>query len=88
MATGEILIKTELRPCVINGKEKGMFHQWERWQQPIGESPMIGGHGAGQVSRIYALVENEEGQMNRYEPESIKFVDNKVKEYAFGGKQK
>lgn len=85
MAAGKIVIEHELRPCIVSGREKGLFHGWEKWQEPIGESPMVGGHCAGQISRTYALVEDESGQINRYEPSNVRFVDNKINDYCFGG---
>lgn len=37
----------------------------------------------GQMSMIFGLVEYEDGTMDEVNPSQIRFVDNKIKDYAF-----
>jgi len=65
-----------LRPCKVKGKdkeEKGWFHGWEHWSNVVGESAMIGGHSAGQISQVFGLVEFEDGTVKRIQPYDIVF---------------
>lgn len=77
-----IEVKKELRPCVIHGK-KHLFHCWYLRQDVVSESPLAGGYPAGQVSRLYGVVENEAGQIDLAPPLEIEFVDNKIENYCF-----
>lgn len=73
-----ITIEFQRRECVVNykdGKKLGFFHQWEQWSNVIGESPLIGGHSAGQISQVYGIVEFSDGSVKRVEPTLIRFVD-------------
>ena len=72
-AFSNINIRWETRLCMVNG-ENGYFHTWEQYSQPIEESPFIGGHPSGIVSRIYGIVEFEDG-VRRVDPTCIKFCD-------------
>lgn len=76
-------IEFQKRDCVVDCKDEkklGYFHQWEQWSNVIGESPLIGGHSAGQISQVYGIVEFSDGSVKRVEPTSIKFVDGDNKD--------
>lgn len=63
-----------MRPCTVNG-DKYIFHCWEQYSQLFGESPMIGGTPAGQISQVFAIVENEDGKIHRANPIDVIFLD-------------
>ena len=79
----EIKIKPELRPCIINGKKKGLFHCWEQYTKPIAIVEAAGMNPAGQISYIAGIVEIEDGHVIRIHQSEIQFVDNKLAEYDF-----
>ena len=93
MATLEskIKIKMDLRPCLVNqnhGKtiapaKAALFHKFVEESRVIDPSPMIGGHNGGVIRYTLAIVEYDDGTVAMVEPTRIKFVDNKIKEYAF-----
>lgn len=67
----EIKINKELRPCKVapKGKEcRGLFHGWAT-ERNYSESYVIG------------IIELETGVVIKEEPECIRFVDGKVKQY-------
>lgn len=64
------------RPCLANGK-KAFFHKWIDVSSVVPPSPMVGGAPGGTVKQTYALVEYEDGTINRCYPEEIKFLDRK-----------
>lgn len=66
-------IKQERRLCTVNG-ETGYFHTWEHYSKPLEASPMIGGHPGGVFSKIFGIVEFEDG-IRRVDPNEIKFCD-------------
>lgn len=63
----EITIKQELRPCILFGKEKALFHCWEQQTNAA-------------HSRVNGLVELEGGHMMMVNPVNIRFIDNKHEE--------
>lgn len=70
----EIIIKQELRPCVVTYEKsevKGLFHKWIETTDLIGYKITVG------------LVELEDGKMDEVPTSKIKFIDNKMKEYSF-----
>lgn len=69
----EIIIQPERRLCTVNG-EIGYFHCWEHYATVVDESPMIGGHPAGQISGLYGIVEFED-RVERVAPQLIRFCD-------------
>ena len=69
--TGEKKVK-HITPDVVF---KGYFHMWRNESYVVGESLMIGGHSAGQMSHITAIVEKEDGTIYCVEPEWIRFTD-------------
>lgn len=75
--------KNEYRSCIVDGK-KALFHMWENFSKPVGPELHIGGRPAGTFSYLLAIVEFEDGTVDRVLPQDVKFTDNKFKEYAFG----
>lgn len=67
-----IEINFGVRPCIVtqNGEEKKALLY-------------IGGCPEGQMSMIFGLVEYNDGTMGEVNPSQIRFVDNKIKDYAF-----
>ncbi|MGO5578491.1 hypothetical protein [Catenibacterium mitsuokai] len=61
--------------------ENYIFHCFEQWSNVVGESPMIGGHSAGQISMIHALIEDKKGNIHRVNPTMITFTDDKYLDY-------
>lgn len=68
--------------------ENHLFHGFEQWSNVIGESVAIGGHPGGQISQVFALIEDENGNIKRVDPTAIKFTDNEFKNYCFPGPKK
>lgn len=60
------------RKCEVEG-EVGYFHTWEHFADTIGASPLVGGAPAGQFSRVYGIVEFENGSVKRVDPTKIIF---------------
>ena len=79
----ELKFKPELRPCIINGVGKGIFHCWEQYTEPIAPGLTIGSHPGGQISRVNGIVEIESGHVIRVNLSSIRFIDNKMAGYDF-----
>ena len=79
----ELKFKPELRPCIINGVGKGIFHCWEQYAEPIAPGLTIGSHPGGQISRVNGIVEIESGHVIRVNLSSIRFIDNKMAGYDF-----
>lgn len=71
--SSEITISTEKRLCVVDGK-KALFHNWAEISYPIAESVMRGGPPAGQVSYVVALVEYEDGTVEKVDLNNQKLV--------------
>ena len=69
----ETQIKVERRLCTVKG-ETGYFHTWEQYSKPLAASPLIGGEPAGVFSKIFGIVEFEDG-IRRVDPTDIKFCD-------------
>lgn len=83
MKMTDITIRTaEYRPCFVDG-EKALFHRWEEESYVIPPSVMVGGHNGGEIKRTLAIVECEDGTINRVEPTRIKFVAGEIKNYSF-----
>ena len=68
----EITHKTRL--CKVKDKF-GYFHRWENYSRGFAASPLVGGPPAGIFSRVYAIVEFEDGYVGRVEIEDIQFCD-------------
>lgn len=67
-----IEITYELRPCMAEG-QKALFHAWIA-------STSVGNLYA---TDMQALVERENGNMERCAPENVRFLDRKLYEYAW-----
>lgn len=74
--------KDSLRPCIVLqyvDKQKvqvnGWFHCWEQYSEVVGESPLRGGHAAGQISCVLGIVELEDGSIVKVYPYRIQFTD-------------
>ena len=83
MAAMGMEIKRELRPCILNGKGKALFHMWEERSEILAPSLMVGGHAGGVLKNVAGIVELEDGQIIRVNHTSIRFLDNKFQEYVF-----
>ena len=73
---------SEYRPCLAKGQH-ALFHRWEDNSEIYAPSLMVGGHGGGVVKYTCAIVEYEDGHVERVKPEDVTFVDHLFKEYAF-----
>ena len=64
-------------PCLVQEAEEhnGYFHRWSERYWTVGESPMVGGHSAGQMSDTVAIVEYEDGTVHEVLPGQIQFTD-------------
>lgn len=82
MAAFEMVVK--LRPCLVKGK-KHLFHCWDHRAWVVEPGLTIGSTPGGQCSMVLAVVEDEYGQVHEVYPRDIRFLDDKVKEYGFGG---
>ena len=82
MAAFEMVVK--LRPCLVKGK-RHLFHCWDHRAWTVGESALRGGHAGGQCSMVLAVVEDEYGQVHEVYPRDVRFLDDQIKEYEFGG---
>lgn len=61
--------------------ESYIFHCFEQYSNVVGESIAIGGHSAGQISLVFALIEDRKGNIYRVDPTAITFTDNKYFDY-------
>lgn len=85
----ELKVVYGLRPCYVKQglqKKAAMFHQWENVSYPVREELFIGGMPSGIVSHTLAIVEYENGEVHKEQPENIIFTDSK--EYAFPREEK
>lgn len=63
------------RKCKLKGYNTvAKFINWEHYSMPLEASPLEGGAPAGVFSRIYAIVELEDGRVMRTEAENIIFI--------------
>ena len=69
MASGNLKMSFELRPCLVNGK-KALFHTWEHYS-------------VGDIKNVAGIIEAENGQVIKVNPTSIQFIDNKIENYCF-----
>ena len=61
------------RPCKI-GERFGKFHVWENVSKIYPPSLMVGGHNGGVISQSFALVEFEDGSIERCQPYDVVFI--------------
>lgn len=79
------MVQSELRPCLVEGK-KYLFHRWADRRWVVGPSSLRGGRPGGECAGVFAIVEDEEGQVLEFYPSQIKFLDRspeKSKEASF-----
>lgn len=70
------------RKCEVEG-EVGYFHTWEHCSYTIEAGPLVGGAPAGQFSRVYGIVEFEDGSVNRVDPTKIIFKKSSKEGYLY-----
>lgn len=73
----------EYRACFVNGK-KALFHRYEEYrgsERDLFSIPPI------PTSKLLAIVEFENGTVERVDPTQIRFCDRKIREYAFPGEE-
>lgn len=75
------MIRADIYRTCRYKNEDYLFHCFEQWSNVIGESVAIGGHSAGQISLVFALIEDERGRIKRVDPTMITFTDNEFKDY-------
>lgn len=73
---------SEYRPCFVKN-QRALFHRWEENSEIYAPSLMVGGHNGSIVKYTCAIVEYEDGHVERVKPEAVTFVDHLIKEYAF-----
>ena len=81
-----IEINFGVRPCIVtqNGEEKkALFHMWNNFAKPVAADVYAGGCPEGQISIVFGIVEYEDGSVDEVRPAQIRFVDYKIKGYAF-----
>lgn len=78
--TNEIILKKELRPCIVNG-QKALFHGWEQKADVIPPSLMRSGHSGGEIRLALGIIEREDGTIHKAYPEEIRFIDMAVNDY-------
>lgn len=83
MAAMGMEIKRELRPCIVNEKGKALFHMWEQHSEIVPLNRTEDGLLQGVVNYVAGIVELEDGQIIRVSPILIRFLDDKMTEYAF-----
>lgn len=71
-------IEKVLRPCLVDGK-RALWHEWTTRQEIVPPSIMAGGHGGGQISATFALVEYEDGTVAEVYPSCVRFLDTVCK---------
>lgn len=72
------------RRCTVKGRN-AVFHEWEAYAEVVGESPLLGGHSAGQISCIFGIVEYEDGTVSSVVPHDIVFTDGLAAELLAKG---
>ena len=75
-------IEPKLRPCMVKGERKALFHMWSNFSNVIEPSPLKGGHPGGTIAGTLGIVEYEDGTVDKVEPYDICFVDGSFDEYA------
>lgn len=78
------LFNNELRPCVFGpNNTKGLCHGVFQQSDIYAPSLMVGGHQGGVIAEPVAVIEIEGGQTMLVNINSVRFLDNKFKEYCF-----
>lgn len=72
------------RPCLTTDGLKCLFHCWSNESWVVEPSPMIGGHPGGVVSTTFAILEFEDGHLEKVRPEKFTFSDGgQFKQWAW-----
>jgi hypothetical protein len=82
------MIRADIYRTCRYKNEDYLFHCFEQWSNVIGESVAVGGHSAGQISLVFALIEDERGRIKRVDPTMITFTDNEFKDYFLRAKER
>lgn len=61
--------------------ENYLFHCLEQFSSVIGPSAAVGGHPGGQISHVFALIEDGKGNIYRVDPTMITFTDDEFSKY-------
>lgn len=79
----DMTIKTaEYRPCFVKrkgGDRKALFHRWADTAQI--RDALMAGMTSGQLREVFAVVEYEDGTVEKCYPDQIVFCDNLYKRY-------
>lgn len=70
-------VEHETRACKV-GDRFGYFHCWEHFSKPLEASLLAGGAPAGVFSKVFGIVEFEDG-VERIDPSDIHFCDEENK---------
>lgn len=70
-----LVIQDDTRPCMIDDR-KAIWHRWMTRKEVIPPSPMLGGHGGGEIQDTFALVEFEDGTIGEVLPYKVRFLDS------------
>lgn len=75
------------RPCIVTRApdvtEKCLFHCWSTESNVIPPSLTKGGHDGGQVSTTVAILEFEDGHLEKHGIEAFKFSDMSFLQWAW-----
>lgn len=80
-----ITIEPERRPCMVSRRsrsgeilerQRALFHQLVTVREIVPPSPVRGGHQGGQVQDVFAVVEFDDGTLNKVDPERVQFLDS------------
>lgn len=73
-------MRNHLRTCRFKNNNY-LFHCFEQCSHVVPPSIAVGGYPAGQISQVFALIEDESGNIKRVDPTDIKFTDNEFNYY-------
>ena len=81
---GKIIVTQERRPCLVTTPRRdaepetrrAFLHCFAPVAEIVPPSIMKGGHNGGQLAELTALVEFEDGIVQRVEPECVRFLDS------------
>ena len=75
------MIRADIYRTCRYKNENYLVRCFEQFSNVVGASVAVGGHPEGQVSRVFALIEDEKGHIKRVDPTMITFTDNEFKDY-------
>lgn len=70
-----INIGSELRPCFVDYRE-ALFHRWAEC-----DGCLVSGEDCESIRAIKGIVEYEDGHVDMVDPDEIRFIDDKFKNY-------